>query len=445
MKTTSLLLLLALPAALLAQVTFPVCEVEPAEEALNEVPYHDVITYLAERDKHNSGTGQDAPEPRLDAYGRQPYPLVPTHGNHPFVVSAHQAYAQHRPLAISPDMIWLLLLQGFAAHVDANGEALRHHFVQHEGRQVLYVQRDDYVRGDSLFPWPEVFSEFRDQIEAYTSKEVVPLVSAQFSTTGPTERAAFEVTLMDAMSTYFLFVMGITCGIPEITLEGTPEDWAELERRAGQLGRYELSWWTDELQPILREFTLASRGQANQDFWRDFFLYETPDIGCGAVGYVTGWITLFFPYYHEQPNPWITERKAVDDFYAALNEAVGLRNDPKVQRKMKKTARKRNARQKWAAVREKMRPRPQAFGLPAIEIAQLPMGLSSADLLVDYNGLRLDYKLQAGFVGIRQDAQTLALRPEINWLVVDTGKEPSAEDEALYDKWLEEQKRAAGR
>ena len=255
MKTICLFLLLAFTVSLAAQSTFPVCDVERADEPLDEIPYREAVNFLAERDKHNHednwGMPDDvpAPKPHLEAYGRQPYTLVPTRGSHPFVVAAHQAYAQHRPLSISPDMIWLLILQGFAAHVDANGEALRHHFVQHEGRKVLCVKRGDYVRGDSLFPWPEVFSEFRDQIEAYTSEELVPLVSAEFSTTGTAERAAFEVTLMDAMSTYFLYAMQVICGIPEITLEGTPEDWAELERRTAQLSQYELGWWTDALQP----------------------------------------------------------------------------------------------------------------------------------------------------------------------------------------------------
>lgn len=37
------------------------------------------------------------------------------------------------------------------------------------------------------------------------------------------------------------------CGIPEITLKGTVEDWKLLREKALSLGRYELEWWTEEL------------------------------------------------------------------------------------------------------------------------------------------------------------------------------------------------------
>lgn len=448
MKTRLFLLSLSCSLTLSAQVTFPVCNVKPADEAIEEISYRNTVGFLAEKNPYNQDWTQDTtvlPEPHLEAYGRQTYGLVATNGNHPFVVAAHQAYAQHRPLVLSPDMIWLLILQGFAAHVDANGEQLRHYFVQHDGRKVLCIQRDDYVRGDSLFPWPEVFTEFRQQIAAHTSKELVPLVSAEFSTTGLAERAAFEVTLMDAMSSYFLYAMQVVCGIPEITLEGTPEDWAELERRTAELGKYDLSWWTDELQPILHEFTLASQGQVNRDFWRDYFQYETVADGCTSVSFVTGWILKFFPYYYKKPNPWVTEPDSAANFYAVLEDAMSLRNDPAVQRVMNKEGKRDKLWRRKYALSLKMHPHPQRFGLPAIEISDLPMGLSKADLLLDYHGARLAYELQAGFIGIRQDAETLALRPEINWLVVDTGKAPTAEDNALYDKWLEGQKSRVGR
>ena len=41
---------------------------------------------------------------------------------------------------------------------------------------------------------------------------------------------------MEAMKPYFEFiVMYIVCGIPEITLEGTPEDWEKVLDKARRL------------------------------------------------------------------------------------------------------------------------------------------------------------------------------------------------------------------
>lgn len=52
----------------------------------------------------------------------------------------YQAYADHRPFVLSPDMIWLLISQGFAQHVNANHESLRKYFVDFSGKQSLVVQ-----------------------------------------------------------------------------------------------------------------------------------------------------------------------------------------------------------------------------------------------------------------------------------------------------------------
>jgi hypothetical protein len=55
--------------------------------------------------------------------------------------------------------------------------------------------------------------------------------------------------------------------------------------------------------------------------------------------------------------------------------------------------------------------------IPAILI--LLMGLAKAEVLMRTPEGDLNYQFHAGFVGIRQDEKTLALRPEINWLVVE--------------------------
>ena len=49
---------------------------------------------------------------------------------HSFFNGMYQAYSQHRPFVLSPDMIWLLICQGFAQHVNNNSDDLRKYFVQ---------------------------------------------------------------------------------------------------------------------------------------------------------------------------------------------------------------------------------------------------------------------------------------------------------------------------
>ena len=54
-------------------------------------------------------------------------------------------------------------------------------------------------------------------------------------------------------------------------------------------------------------------------------------------------------------------------------------------------------------------------GGPTLEM--FPGGLSLAPFRWDYLGRSLPMEFLGGFVGVRQDAGTLALRPEIGWAV----------------------------
>ncbi len=61
---------------------------------------------------------------------------------HPLFAATHLAFADHRPLVLSPDMIWLAIVQGVATHVNLNSEKLRGDFVEHEGKAEILVRRD---------------------------------------------------------------------------------------------------------------------------------------------------------------------------------------------------------------------------------------------------------------------------------------------------------------
>eukprot|EP00730_Choanoeca_flexa_P014385 TRINITY_DN6273_c0_g1_i1.p4 TRINITY_DN6273_c0_g1~~TRINITY_DN6273_c0_g1_i1.p4 ORF type:complete len:132 (+),score=17.75 TRINITY_DN6273_c0_g1_i1:162-557(+) len=66
------------------------------------------------------------------------------------------AFFEHYPLILTPDVIWLAIMQGLARHVDANAEQLRHKFVSFEGKQTLIVDRPDFEKGSTDNDWPGV-------------------------------------------------------------------------------------------------------------------------------------------------------------------------------------------------------------------------------------------------------------------------------------------------
>ncbi len=281
----------------------------------------------------------------------------------PFFNGMYGAYAEHRPFVLSPDMIWLLISQGFARHVKANQDSLRHCFVDFSGKLSLIVEADMRPE-DPAFPWERTLCGFTGQIEKYTGKKLAGLLTGDFSTTTPSERIASEVTVMEAVKPYFEFiVMYIVCGIPEITLEGTPGDWKKVLNKARKLKEYGLEWWISELEPLLEEFVKASKGEVDKAFWRNMFKYHSQE-KYGAPEIIDGWIVKFFPY-----------------------DKDGKRNN-----------------------------------LERLEGRDcLPSEIVKVDLkfleVRDGEAVETPLELWAGFVGLEQNKDNFALRPRIGWMV----------------------------
>jgi hypothetical protein len=297
---------------------------------------------------------------------------------HALIETVHTAFAEHYPLALSPDDVWLCLVQGFAQHVEANAEALRSRFVRHQGQLTLEVRRDDFVKGSPHNDWPGCFAAWSDAIAAHIGNKR-DLIVAAFSTTGPIERAASEIVLMSAMKNYFNILLTTLCGIPSITLLGTVEDWQEIRRRAETFAEFDLADWVRSLLPVLDEFVAAAAGAPDREFWRSIYKYN--DEGGSSDPYVTGWINVLFPYLDGGgPRMGNTSPVIRNDFAFAWSRSVDKR-------------------------------------AKGPTIGRFPRGLSRVALTWQYLGTALPMTLQAGFVGISQDRQTRAVRPAIGWAV----------------------------
>lgn len=220
--------------------------------------------------------------------------LVACDGRNQLALAVHDAFFEHRPLVLSPDSIWFCIATGFANHMALHAETLRARFVSHEGRAPLIVTRADFAGGRDD-PWPEAFAAFSEQIAAHVGK-ARDLIVCDFSTTGPLERAASEVLLMDTFQAYFSYVILMGCGIPEIHLRGSVDDWRSVRARARMLGEYGLEGWVDVLDPVLEQFERAARGDVDRSFWRSLFRYD--EISGGNA--LNGWIQTLFPYLQDR-------------------------------------------------------------------------------------------------------------------------------------------------
>ena len=309
-------------------------------------------------------------------------------GTNSFYKGLINAYASHRAVILSPDVIWLLISQGFAAHVNLNSEKLRDKLVYHQGKKTLEVKSNqDLIYNTDKVDWEYIFSDFEKQIRSNTKNQIADIITADFSTTGMTEKIASQITLMESVKSYFEYkVFTIGCGIPDITLTGTPDDWRKVRDKTQSLKGYGLDWWIDRLDPILKQFVDATQGTVDTEFWMEMVgSSKFRKMGCGMPTDKTdlkfdGWFTAFYPY----------------DAYGDMI------NGPMTY----------NARLL-----------PEIVETPFIYEIRGDDGITVSK--------KYDMQLYAGIIGMIEDPVTGALKPEIGWMVRCTL--PDVERDYYYD------------
>lgn len=379
-----LVYLFILPIFCMAQnsMTF---EIEKLQRPGNPFPTKDINTIyrqfvLAENKLDHRDMEVFGFDIEMIAHSDTPAELVNTHHTNPFFYGMYQAYADHRPFVLSPDMIWLLISQGFAQHVKNNAEQLRNVFVDFEGKIDLVVTSDEIPveLNSPAADWEKLFPRFSEKISGYVGQELTDMLTADFSTSTPVSKAASQITLMKAFEPYFDYVyIMIVCGIPEITLEGTTEDWEKVLAKAQYLRKYDCGWWIDEIEPILKKIIQTKKGKIDKKFWMNMFKYHTLK-QYGSPRIIDGWIVKFYPY-------------------SASGERHNL---------------------KELTFRSK---------LPS-EMVNVNLRYILAG---DGKEETIPLELWAGFAGLSQDETTFALRPEISWMI---HKKSGAEFDLAVDK-----------
>ena len=224
---------------------------------------------FAPDDGKGKGKGKSAPTPTIiqsseaGARGDHSESVLPA--RHGLLSAIVDAYNHHHKLVLRPDDVWQAILTQFSFYVNANAEALRDKFVDFDGKKTLVI-----VMGGTLFS--ANFGEFANRMvdeqicPNLKDKDVTDWLLPGFSTTQSSDRVAASVTIMSTLQSYFEYVCCLMCGIPEVTLEGTAEDWAQLRAKIDRLPLYAVEGqtvmqdWHDLLAPVLDEFVAAKGG-----------------------------------------------------------------------------------------------------------------------------------------------------------------------------------------
>ena len=215
---------------------------------------------------------------------------------HPFIGMVANAYAEHYPIEIYPDDIWLLLLDGIKIHVNSNREKFRDEFVVSGADSALAIEDNSLTLSSPPEKWEQDVLEVYDSLFQKIPEKTRASFDVNFSTTTPVSAFTFKAMLMSIASNYFTFGIMTACGIPEFAVKGTMRDWILLKARFNELANIlEMDWWAGELNPILDKIIEAFGGKKDLTFWRGFYKYIEGE-GCGWGPKINGWITKFFPY-----------------------------------------------------------------------------------------------------------------------------------------------------
>jgi hypothetical protein len=283
----------------------------------------------------------------------------------PFLAAVHLAYNGHRPISLSPDMLWVLISQTVGRSIEAAADESRRFCVDHPGRLTIETTplAGALVADGSNEPWHAVLDRVLRQARRYTQPSLDLLVP-RFSTTGPIERTAFEIISLASIQPFFRFRLTTTsCGIPAVTLEGEEEDWQTLAHRLEGFRGLVPAERLVRMQSALAKLGAAAGGDVDKEFWRS--IYRVGPRGPCRSHDAEGWVLSFLP--------------------------------------------PRTSARRGSAGRSELASGP-VCGLSAVPFRWVERGENGSIRR------RRSMELLAGFVGVAQDA-TLRLRPEIGWAV----------------------------
>ncbi len=258
-------------------ITFNVAEVELAEKLLDVYDSKKIFEHKTRKKI------KYMPEVHTD----QKY--VFANGN-VFIQTLQECFDEHRPLKLSPDVIWLTICQGVSIHINENFDSLETLIFKKNRPKELIVRSDSLENNSSQ--WANLIDSLSAQTSKHVKKNFHSFFVPTFSTTTREIKTAYEITLMHSFKKAFTYVGESGCGIPSITLTGNRHDWVSIQSRLGMLTELGMNDWRLELEPIIAEFISVYDGKINTEFWQNIY----KNMMDYNAFYVSGWILKLFPY-----------------------------------------------------------------------------------------------------------------------------------------------------
>ncbi|GAM27168.1 hypothetical protein SAMD00019534_103430, partial [Acytostelium subglobosum LB1] len=322
----------------------------------------------------------DPPQPKVirSSIQYQDESIVWLSGNS-LIRSIMIAYANHMHLVIRPDDIWQAIITQFSFYVNARSDTLRDKFVSFNGKRELTI----FSKG-TLFTanFDDIITMISDQISNIKDPSIRDWIIPNFTTTTDTDRVVGGITMMATTKNYFDYKVVFLCGLPQVTLLGSVDDWTEIRDRDKRLVEFDtedkyLEQWVEMLLPVLDNFIMTAEGTPDIDWWKSI-VNKQKGLGCNTE-FLTGWITTFIPF--SEMGEWQAELRSV--------ETMGdTRENPVI-----------HYDSQW----------------PIILIDNVPRGFVSCPLKINDNGNEFDTEIYGGHITSKLINDNTTIIPQIDW------------------------------
>ena len=211
-----------------------------------------------------------------------------------FLSAVHASFHHHIPLKIAPDDIWMVFLSQFAAKVNEDPEKYRDSFVSFKDKKLIEIVENSLVLGEhastATEKWATVFPRFEEKM-----KELMKLsIQIKFTTTTTDSYIASQMMVMNSMKKFFNYRVTTKCGIPEVHILGTMEDWLLLMGKVQELCNIVDPTWIDRFSPFIQNALLVIQGNGDPDYFAKLYHYQAGR-GSGQSNHISGHITKLFP------------------------------------------------------------------------------------------------------------------------------------------------------
>ena len=241
--------------------------------------------------------------------------------DHPVLTGYYLAFLDHYPVVLSPDILWMLILQGFSHHVKLNHEKLRNKFVKVKTDNIVVTQNangDNNINNVSTNRWGDIFKDFVEKSKEYIDGTVLHLFTPYFSTTTSEIEDASQIAIISIALSYVKYKKKFKqlpcfggCGFPYIKLQGTLQDYKQLKLKVEGLKGYLIDDWINKMLFNINKIIETKQGKIDKKFWDNMITNKKREyfdkvlLPLSERQYVTkkmeeiqifGWIFDFFPH-----------------------------------------------------------------------------------------------------------------------------------------------------